>query len=1035
MIVLHAGLLRDRLFAWGEAPAPASPPRDGPPGGPPPLPFGAAPEALAAALSAAGLPVAVTRDVYARQGGGAVRLRSRPAQFQRLAAWLPTADGRPAASDPLIGAAPSPGAPLTLAPWSVNAVLLQPGEVIELLATCAGKRAPADGVLVGRDLAFWASAFEFAASLTVRQRILPGLVLEGARHRAVWKPVYTGNDARMFRELAAAMPGSARALSDVAAERLPENSPEELLSGFIQDTTDRITRAAAPKSSAAWRAAGLHDQWLRALKTADNRPLIGDEEDLAELAAQIDRWQRPLTLRAASPFRLCFRLEEPTRPRGAWRVSYLLQSADDHGALLPAASAWNGARAPQALRREGFKPREYLLSALGQASGICPDIEKSLRKPAPDGFTLDVRQAHEFLTLRAVALEEAGFGVLLPAWWTRSGGKLRLHARAKASALRMQGASGLSLDDAVRLDWKIALGDQDLTQEELEALAALKEPLVNLRGRWVEAGGEDIRAALEFWKSRGRATLRDVVMMSLGAGPATGGLEIDGVEAEGPLGDFLDRLQGKTQYADLPAPKHFSGELRPYQVRGFSWLAFLRRYGLGACLADDMGLGKTIQALALIQNDREAGVDRPVLLVCPLSVVSNWRQEARRFTPDLSLLVHHGLDRSKAADFKEAAAKHAVVVTSYALLARDFSILREIRWSGVVLDEAQNIKNPQTLQARAARALQADYRIALTGTPIENHVGELWSIMEFLNPGLLGSQADFRSRYFIPIQLGGDVRAAERLTRITKPFILRRHKTDKTVIHDLPNKQEMKVFCSLTKEQASLYAAVGRQAQDAVDGADGIRRRGLILAALTKLKQICNHPANFLGDDSRLEGRSGKLARLCEMLEEVLESGERALVFTQYSEMGRILKRRLEDAFGREVLFLHGGVPQAQRDLMVQRFQAAGEGPAVFVLSLKAGGTGLNLTRANHVFHYDRWWNPATEDQATDRAFRIGQSKDVQVHKFLCAGTLEDKIDAMIERKKDVAARVVGSGEGWLTELSNAELRQVFALSAEAVEE
>ncbi|UPT75599.1 MAG: DEAD/DEAH box helicase [Elusimicrobiota bacterium] len=444
-----------------------------------------------------------------------------------------------------------------------------------------------------------------------------------------------------------------------------------------------------------------------------------------------------------------------------------------------------------------------------------------------------------------------------------------------------------------------------------------------------------------------------------------------------------------------------------------------------------MGLGKTVQALALILADREAGVRRPVLIACPVSVVSNWKKEAERFTPGLPVLVHHGVDRSKSSDFARLVADHAVVITSYALLGRDFETLREVRWGGVILDEAQNVKNPRTMQSRAARALQADYRIALTGTPVENHVGDLWSIMEFLNPALLGTEADFKKNFFTPIE-SGDKEAAERLSRLTRPFVLRRLKSDKTIIRDLPDKLEMKVFCNLTREQASLYAAVGREAESSIEGVDGIKRRGLIIAALTRLKQICNHPAHFLGDDSVLEGRSGKLARLGEMLEEVLESGERALVFTQYAEMGKLLQSHLASVFGQEVLFLHGGVPRAQRDEMVAKFQDPGSGPSIFVLSLKAGGSGLNLTRATHVFHYDRWWNPAVENQATDRAHRIGQTSRVQVHKFVCAGTLEEKIDAMLERKKGVAERIVGAGEGWLTELSNAELREVFALSAEA---
>jgi SNF2 family DNA or RNA helicase len=446
-----------------------------------------------------------------------------------------------------------------------------------------------------------------------------------------------------------------------------------------------------------------------------------------------------------------------------------------------------------------------------------------------------------------------------------------------------------------------------------------------------------------------------------------------------------------------------------------------------------MGLGKTVQALTLIERDWQAD-HRPTLLICPMSVVGNWHKEAARFTPDLPVLVHHGLSRVKGAEFKEQAEQQALVLSSYALLHRDFDLFKQVAWAGLILDEAQNIKNPQTKQAQAARALSADYRIALTGTPVENHVGDLWSVMEFLNPNLLGNQAEFRRKFFIPIQARQDEEAGQRLKRLTGPFILRRLKTDKTIIADLPDKMEMKVFCTLTKEQASLYAAVVKESTEDIEGAEGIQRKGLVLATLSKLKQVCNHPAQFLGDNSPIPGRSGKLARLTEMLEEALDAGDRALVFSQFAEMGTIIKKHLQETFGQEVLFLHGAVAKKQRDQMVSRFQAE-DGPRVFVLSLKAGGTGLNLTAANHVFHFDRWWNPAVENQATDRAFRIGQTRNVQVHKFVCAGTLEDKIDEMIERKQKVAGRIVGTGESWLTELSTAELKELFALRQEALGE
>ena len=376
-----------------------------------------------------------------------------------------------------------------------------------------------------------------------------------------------------------------------------------------------------------------------------------------------------------------------------------------------------------------------------------------------------------------------------------------------------------------------------------------------------------------------------------------------------------------------------------------------------------------------------------------------------------------------------------MVISSYSLLHRDIEALKEVEWCGVVLDEAQNVKNAETKQSKAARSLTAGYRLALTGTPVENNVGDLWSLMEFLNPGLLGTQTEFKRKFYLPIQTSSDPAAAKQLRRLTEPFILRRLKTDKTIISDLPDKMEMKVFCTLTKEQASLYAAVVNEATRALEESDGIKRKGVVLATLSKLKQVCNHPAQFLGDNSAIPNRSGKLSRLAEMLEEVLEIQERALVFTQFREMGEIIRKHLQESFGREVLFLHGGVTKKSRDRMVERFQDDDDPPSVFILSLKAGGTGLNLTRANHVFHFDRWWNPAVENQATDRAFRIGQVKNVQVHKYLCTGTLEEKIDEMIERKKGIASAVVGAGEQWLTELSTDELKELFALRRDAVVE
>jgi SNF2 family DNA or RNA helicase len=977
-------------------------------------------------------------------------------------AWLPTKAGVPLASSQLIAERPRSQAKSNIAPYTLTTIALSTEETVDLLSLCMGKQILAPGVVVGRDLMFWAQTLRFVGSLVARQQFLPGLTEKDGTYRALWEPVFAGDDAERLAKLAKEMPAVARALSNDKTISPPELPSQLVLSGFFAELTLHLVRTAILKKPPPARPRrgrekksptfdSIHDHWLYALRAPDG-VMEGDENDLAQLAMQIGEWRRPISIFANSPFRLCFRLEEPEGEESIensrvlakkavedkWYLRYLLQAVDDPSLMVGVEDAWKSrGRKASVLKRGGLNPKEFVLSSLGQALSICPLIEESLKTPTPSGCDLDTVSAHEFLTEKALVLQQAGFGVMLPAWWTRKGTKVRLSLRAKVKSPRMSGSRRLSLEQIMKVDWEVALGGEKLALQELRALAKLKAPLVKLRGQWVELRSEEIQAALDFWKKKaiGSATVSDIVQMSLGAIKTVGEIALGGVEATGWVADLVAQLEGRAVFEELSTPQNFQGTLRPYQVRGYSWLAFLQRWGLGACLADDMGLGKTIQALAMIQRDWESNGNRPVLLICPTSVLNNWQKEAARFTPQLPVMVHHGIARKKGPVFKKVARKQAIVITSYALLYRDLDHLKKVDWLGVILDEAQNIKNPETKQTRAARFLRADYRIALTGTPVENNVGDLWSIIEFLNPGFLGTQAEFKRTFFIPIQASRDPEAAEKLKRITAPFILRRLKTDKSIIADLPEKMEMKVFCTLTREQASLYAAVVKEAEEVLESAEGIQRKGMILGTLSKLKQVCNHPLQFLGDNSRIPGRSGKLARLAEMIEEIMEVGDKALIFSQFAEMGAILKRHLQETFGREALFLYGAVPKKKRDQMVERFQADGDGPRIFILSLKAGGIGLNLTAACHVFHFDRWWNPAVEDQATDRAFRIGQTKDVQVHKLLCAGTLEEKIDEMIEHKKNVAEKVIGKGEGWLTELSNAEIKEIFALRKEAVGE
>jgi SNF2 family DNA or RNA helicase len=1038
MIILHAAFLEGEFLIWGETPEEPEPPtlkkqrkksnlRTGPTN-PEPLRYDAGAERLSSALKEISFDFKVIKK--------STRL---------MIAWLPTVGNQPLPSSPLIGESPKSIGTATLVPWKVTVLRLPLEKTVEFLCRSTGKQILGPGIIVGKDLSFWAAALRFAGALVTKGQFLPDVSETHGIYMAHWRPIFSGVDNEGLSKFGKSMPAVARALS-LKDTSPPIISPILLLSGFISLMVDHLVRLAGRENfwhtPAAQRRPlkknvfhSIHDQWLNALYSP-NSEIEGKPEELLHLTTLVKEWNRPIRISTSTPFRLCFRIEEPKDGNGRWYVRYLLQANYDPSLLIPAEKIWKGKDGLPFMGRD-FDPHEYLLLSLGQASGICPHIEASLRTTTPSGYELDAMGAYEFLTQKALILKQSGFDIMLPAWWTRKGTKLRFTARANVKSPEMQSLSGLSLDQIVQFDWEVALGGEKLSFEELQRLAKFKAPLVKVRGQWVLLNPEEIQAAIQFWKRKAseQTTLREIVRMALGGREAPGNIPIEEISASGWIADLLRGLDGRTPFQELSQPQAFHGTLRPYQVRGYFWLSFLRKWGFGACLADDMGLGKTIQTLALIQKDWESGERRPVLLICPTSIVSNWQKEASRFTPDLPVMVHHGIERKKGKEFKTKATEHAIVISSYALLTRDFETFKDLNWVGIVLDEAQNIKNPETKQAKAARTIQADYRLALTGTPVENNVGDLWSIMEFLNSGFLGSQAEFKNKFFIPIQAARDPEAGERLKRLTGPFILRRLKTDKTIIADLPEKMEMKVFCTLTKEQASLYEAVVKETMDSLDETEGIQRRGVVLATLLKLKQVCNHPAHFLGDNSPVPGRSGKLTRLTEMAEEMMEVGDHALIFTQFAEMGAILQKYLQETFGREVLFLHGGTPKKHRDQMVERFQGHDDGPFLFILSLKAGGTGLNLTRANHVIHFDRWWNPAVENQATDRAFRIGQTKNVEVHKFICAGTLEEKIDEMIERKKEVAERVIGTGEAWLTELSTAELKNLLSLRKEAIGE
>ncbi|WP_352424944.1 DEAD/DEAH box helicase [Aminomonas paucivorans] len=1009
-IALHLSFWRGRAWLWGERAFPWEEPGPRHPGD-------AGREGL--------------REVLKRLGAG---VRVSLSRVETPWAWLPTRGALPLPSSPLLGEPKGRGT-VRLRPHGVTALGLEAGELFDLLAALAEGTPP--GIGGDASLAWWGRLAREAANLGIREACLPGLVRGDRGWEARWIPLPDEEAQQALDRLAASLPGVARCLGE-GAKTPPETAPRflaETAAGWLADALGRSGPVPFPPRFPGPRES-LHDAWLEALGAPDPVVPWPEEGELEDFAARLDRWRRPLEILARSPLRLVFRLLEPEdgEGRGPWRVEYLLQPRWDPSLLVPLGALWRKEEVPRTLGL-GEGEEAFVRLALEQAAPICPEVEASLEDPHPEGFATDLEGAAGFLARGAEALRGAGFPVLLPSWWLGRGEGRRLTLRGVVRT-GVAAPTGTSLEDLVALDLQASLGEEVLEPEELEALARAKAPLVRRRGRWFWADREQIETALRFLAARRGEprTVRDLLEATLGSPRPFGGVELASLEAEGDLGELLRLAAGSAPLPPASQPEGFRGTLRPYQLRGLAWMAFLRRWGLGACLADDMGLGKTAQALALIQRDREEGRTDPVLLVCPTSVIHTWTAEAARFVPDLPLRVHHGPDRPRGRAFVTSLAGAGLVVTSYALLQRDGETLRRVAWGGVILDEAQNVKNPDTAQFRVARSLRAGFRLALTGTPVENHVGDLWSLFEFLNPGLLGGREAFRREFFRPIQVWGDDGAATALRRRTGPFILRRLKTDRSVLPDLPEKVVSREFCTLTVEQASLYRAVLDRGEERVAESQGMTRRGEVLALLTRLKQVCNHPAHFLGDGSPLEGRSGKLARLVELLAQVREQGECALVFSQFAEMGGLLRDYLQRRLGEEVLFLHGGVPRVRRDEMVERFQGEG-GPGVFVLSLKAGGTGLTLSRANHVVHYDRWWNPAVEDQATDRAYRIGQRKNVFVHPLIVAGTLEERIDALLESKADLADRVVGAGERWLTELGDRDLHALLALDRNATEE
>ena len=689
----------------------------------------------------------------------------------------------------------------------------------------------------------------------------------------------------------------------------------------------------------------------------------------------------------------------------------------------------------------GARNRRKLLALLAPLSRAAEDSE-FLRELVDSGdvyhpLPWTPAEAHRFL--KEVALyERAGLVVRTPDWWSaRSRPRPRVSVTVGDQASSMLGMEGL-------LDFDVALtvDGKTLSQKEIRALLASTEGLALIRGKWVEVDRDKLSAVLAQWREvKDQARLDGIGFgeaMRMLAGVTLEGGETGTDEDDRPewseviagkwLSEKLDMLRSPGLQAEIDAGAGLTAELRPYQKRGVQWLWTLRGLELGGCLADDMGLGKTIQVLALLSLVLKTGKKETDLLVVPASLIDNWHQEIERHAPFLKVLIAHP-SHLPSAELKKlppgrVKAHHAVITTYGTVLRTEW--MKKYPWRTVVLDEAQAIKNPAARQTRAVKALSSKWRLVLTGTPVENRLGDLWSIFDFLNPGLLGSAKAFNR--LCKSMASGEGQGYAPLRRLVAPYILRRLKTDKSVITDLPDKTEINAWCPLSRRQAALYQQAVDEMKKAMETLDGIERRGMVLAFLMRFKQICNHPSHWLGDGRFDPADSGKFARVGELCESIAGRQDKVLVFTQFREMTGPLAGFLAEVFGRGGLVLHGGTPVRKRQGLVTRFQEDDRTPFM-VLSLKAGGTGLNLTAASHVIHFDRWWNPAVENQATDRAFRIGQKKNVLVHKFVCRGTLEERIDALIAAKQGLADEVLSVGaESSLTEMSNDELISMVSL-------
>lgn len=905
-----------------------------------------------------------------------------------------------------------------------------------------------ENLQLGADLLFWYGYMRVLREIIFKDEYIPALKyrqIAGDRGKKRKKSdlftihpgweIVSDRYETALQEYSSVMPFACVAGFSVIPDTPQFYNPETLLRHFSENLLADIL-SHTPKTAQFDRkiAGTILEECCDRLDSSSSTERALEEYQQWQIWRQkIDRSQSPV------PFILYFQLISPDVPEQAWFLEFLISPKDDPSLKLTVLDYWRMKKEQksQVKKQMGEDLEANLLVNLGYAARIYPKLWEGMESDRPTGVLLHLEEAYEFLKETAWVLEDAGYKVIIPAWWTPMGrrrAKVRLKASKKGKSIRNASQGYFNLDTLITYQYELAIGNETITPQEWEDLVNAKQSLVQFRGEWIELNIAKMKQMLEFWQKQGEENT-EMSLMELMQKEAEEGNELE-VERDGSLEEMWQKLHDRSHLSPVEDLPQFSGTLREYQKRGVAWLDYLEQLGLNGCLADDMGLGKTVQVIARLVQERNAVEEvSPTLLVAPTSVLGNWQKEIAKFAPHLTSIVHHGSDRAnEIKDFKKKCQDRDVIITSYTLIRKDTKLFNTLNWHRIVLDEAQNIKNPKTAQTKAILKLKSRHRLALTGTPVENRLLDLWSIFNFLNPGYLGKQAQFRKTFELPVQKDNDAVKAVTLKRLVEPFILRRVKTDKSIIKDLPDKIEQKVYCNLTKEQASLYEAVVKDVAEKLEEAEGMKRKGLMLATLMKLKQICNHPRQFLQDESEFsQERSHKLSRLQEMIEEIISEEESTLIFTQFREIGDALEHRLRHDCHYNTYYIHGGTSRQKRESTIADFQDPDTPPSIFILSLKAAGVGITLTKANHVFHFDRWWNPAVEDQATDRAFRIGQQKNVFVHKYVTLGTLEERIDQMIEDKKKLSASIVGSDESWLTELDNNSFKKLIALNRTAI--